>query len=127
MNTTSDSNLEMILAACAELTAAGRNVTTATVKFHIPKTVPFSETVRGVLAWQKMPDDEKRIMTERYRAGNSTTKEMKEHTIPEEGHLNGTDLISDDAFLKLTPDDRLLYLKRLLEAVLIKSNTPGHD
>ena len=75
----------------------------------------------------KMPDDEKRIMTERYRAGNSTTKEMKEHTIPEEGHLNGTDLISDDAFLKLTPDDRLLYLKRLLEAVLIKSNTPGHD
>lgn len=127
MNTTSDSNLEMILTACAELTASGRNVTTATVKFHIPKTVPFPETVRGVLAWQKMTDDEKRIMTEKYRAGNSTAEEKNEHALPEEGYLNGTAPISDDDFLKLTPDDRLLYLKRLLEAVLIKSNTLGRD
>ena len=125
MNMTRNNNLEVILAACAELTACGRDVTTVAVKFHIPKTIPFPDTVRGVIAWQKMPDEDKKKMTEKYCPGNSTAEETEALSGHYERNSGESSMISDDAFLKMTPDDRLLYLKRLLEIILTKSSTPN--
>ncbi|MBQ3681968.1 MAG: hypothetical protein II922_02680 [Succinimonas sp.] len=115
--TTTDSNLELALSACADLAASGRNITTAAVKFHIPGGIPLPDAARGVITWRKMPDDEKEKLMEERRRLNSGNKEAAPDTDPATAS-DGIRTISDDAFLDMSPDDRMLYLKRLLEEIL---------
>ena len=116
--TTTDSNLELALSACADLAASGRNITTAAVKFHIPGGIPLPDAARGVITWRKMPDDEKeKLMEERRRLNSGNNKEEAPDADPATAS-DGIRTISDDAFLNMSPDDRMLYLKRLLEEIL---------
>ena len=114
--TTTDSNLELALSACADLAASGRNITTAAVKFHIPGGIPLPDAARGVITWRKMPDEEKEKLMEERRRLNSGNKEAAPDADP--GARDEIRTISDDAFLDMSPDDRMLYLKRLLEEIL---------
>ncbi|MEE3421596.1 MAG: hypothetical protein VZR11_02625 [Succinimonas sp.] len=121
--TTTDSNLELALSACADLAASGRNITTAAVKFHIPGGIPLPDAARGVITWRKMPDEEKEKLMEERRRLNSGDKEATPDADPENREEIRT--ISDDAFLNMSPDDRMLYLKRLLEEILRKKRRSG--
>ena len=118
--TTTDSNLELALSACADLAASGRNITTAAVKFHIPGGIPLPDATRGVITWRKMPDEEKeKLIKERQRLNGGNKKEEAPDADPATAAgSDGIRTISDDAFLNMSPDDRMLYLKRLLEEIL---------
>ncbi|WP_406038641.1 hypothetical protein [Succinimonas sp.] len=119
MTTTTDSNLELALSACADLTASGRNITTDAVKFHIPGGIPLPDAARGVLAWRKMPDEEKQKLVkerQRHNGGNNETASVADPAAS--AVRDNIRTMSDEAFLKMSPDDRMLYLKRLLEEIL---------
>ena len=115
MTTTTDSNLELALSACADLAASGRNITAAAVKFHFPGKILLPDAARGVLAWRKMPDEEKqKLMKQRQRLNGGNEAEPD----ADPAARDEIRTISDDAFLKMSPDDRMLCLKRLLEEIL---------
>ena len=122
-------DFDLILKTCAELYQQDKELTLATVKFKIPKSVPFPELAKAVHYFKGLSAEDKNKLNTSDNKDNAdtpdcaATSENKNETLANHAEKTADTLsLTDDAFLALDENNRMLYLKHLLENILLKQS-----